>query len=98
MGSGAMIYKQRFINVGSDTQILKGEDKYTDTQTHRQQGDIISLLLFNFLTLKKKQVKETTKLSFVIVGVGRTARSVYFARGFVPRRSCGRGLTFGTED
>jgi hypothetical protein len=42
MGSGAMIYVPSFIETCSDIQKLMGED----TQTHRQDGDCISLLLF----------------------------------------------------
>jgi hypothetical protein len=41
MGSGAMIYIPSFINIGSGNQKLIG-----DTQTQRQQGDLISLLLY----------------------------------------------------
>jgi hypothetical protein len=41
MGSGAMIYIPSFINIGSGIQKLL-EDIHT--QTHRQQGDLISLL------------------------------------------------------
>jgi hypothetical protein len=44
MGSGAMIYIPSFIKIGSDIQKLKRWDTHTDT--HRQQGDLISLLLF----------------------------------------------------
>jgi hypothetical protein len=51
MGSGAMIYKQRFIEVGSGVQRLI----FGDTQTHRQQGDLISLL--QFLQNKKSRLK-----------------------------------------
>jgi hypothetical protein len=42
MGSGAMIYISSSIKIGSDIQKLIMED----TQTHRQQGDHTSLLLF----------------------------------------------------
>jgi hypothetical protein len=42
MGSGAMIYIASYINIGSDIQqVIRG-----DSQTHRQQGDRISLLLY----------------------------------------------------
>jgi hypothetical protein len=44
MGSGVMIYIPSFIKIASGIQKLKG--KYTDTQTHRQHGDSISLLSF----------------------------------------------------
>jgi hypothetical protein len=42
MGSGAMIYIPSFLEIGS------GIQKWIEgvTQTHRQQGDLISLLLF----------------------------------------------------
>jgi hypothetical protein len=42
MGSGATIYIPSFIKIGSGIKkLIKG-----DTQTHRQHGDLISLLLF----------------------------------------------------
>jgi hypothetical protein len=41
MGAGAMIYIPSFMKIGSGIQKLLG-----GTQTHRQQGDLISLLLF----------------------------------------------------
>jgi hypothetical protein len=40
MGSGTIIYIPSFINIDSGIQKLIGRD------THRQQGDLISLLLF----------------------------------------------------
>jgi hypothetical protein len=40
MGSGAMMYIPSFIKTGSDIQKLIRRD----TQTHRQHGDLISLL------------------------------------------------------
>jgi hypothetical protein len=43
MGSGALIYIQHFIKTGSGIKKLMGGG---DTQTHRQQGDLICLLLF----------------------------------------------------
>jgi hypothetical protein len=43
MGSGGMICIINVIKIGSGVQTLLG-GKYTDTQTHRQQGDLISLL------------------------------------------------------
>jgi hypothetical protein len=43
MGSGAMIYKTRFIKTGSGIQqLIRG-----DTQTLKQHGDFISLLIFS---------------------------------------------------
>jgi hypothetical protein len=42
MGSGAMIYKPSFIKIGSGIQRLGGGYTYR----HRQQGDLISLLVF----------------------------------------------------
>jgi hypothetical protein len=42
MGSGAMTYIPSFIKNGSGLQMLL----VSDTQTHRQQGDLISLRLF----------------------------------------------------
>jgi hypothetical protein len=42
MGSGAMIYIPSFVQIGSGIQtFIKA-----DTQTHREQGHLISLLLF----------------------------------------------------
>jgi hypothetical protein len=42
MGSGAMICVPSFIKIGSGIQkLIRG-----DTQTHRQHGDLISILLF----------------------------------------------------
>jgi hypothetical protein len=42
MGSGAIIYIQSFIKIGSGIQKVTG---WGDTQTNRQQGDLISLFL-----------------------------------------------------
>jgi hypothetical protein len=44
MGSGAVIYVPSFIKIGSGVQKLKGGD--TQTHTHGQQRDLISLLYF----------------------------------------------------
>jgi hypothetical protein len=44
MGSGAVIYVQSFIKIGSGVQKLIGG--YTDTHTHDQQSNLISLLYF----------------------------------------------------
>jgi hypothetical protein len=44
MGLGTMIYTSSFINIGSRIQKLLGE---IHMQTHRQQGDLICLLLFS---------------------------------------------------
>jgi hypothetical protein len=41
VGSGTMIHISSFINTGSAIQKLKG-----DRQTHREQGDGITLVLF----------------------------------------------------
>jgi hypothetical protein len=46
MGSGAMIRISDFIKIDSDMQKLIAGD----TQTHRQQGDRISLFSFIFLS------------------------------------------------
>jgi hypothetical protein len=43
MGTGAMIYIPSFMNTGPDIQKLLREIR---THTHRQQGDIISILTF----------------------------------------------------
>jgi hypothetical protein len=43
MGSGAMIYIPSFMKIGSGIQkLIRG-----NTQTQRQQGDLISLLFFS---------------------------------------------------
>jgi hypothetical protein len=44
MGSGAMIYVRSFIKIGSGIQKLIWEGVHR--HSHRQQGDIISLLYF----------------------------------------------------
>jgi hypothetical protein len=44
MGSGVVIYVPSFINIGSGVQKLVVGD--TQTHTHRQQRDLISLLCF----------------------------------------------------
>jgi hypothetical protein len=56
MGSGAMIYIPSFIKNGSTIRKLIGGG---GTQTHRQRGDFINLLLFlaYFSYLKKMKVK-----------------------------------------
>jgi hypothetical protein len=46
MGPGAMIHTSSFITTSSGTEKLLGGGIYTYIQTHRQQGDFISLLLF----------------------------------------------------
>jgi hypothetical protein len=45
MGSGAMIHITVFINTGSGIQNLRGRGQ-GDSQTRRQQDDLISILLF----------------------------------------------------
>jgi hypothetical protein len=45
MGSGSVIYVPSFIKIGSGVQKLIGGRG--DTQTHRQQRDLISLLHFS---------------------------------------------------
>jgi hypothetical protein len=64
MGSGAMTYIPRFINPGSDIQkVIAG------IQTHRQHGDLISLLS-NFQNTESRLV---TDINSVVWGVGRTS-------------------------
>jgi hypothetical protein len=46
MGSGAVTYVPCFIKIGSGIQKLMGE-RYTDTHTHTEQRDLISLLYLN---------------------------------------------------
>jgi hypothetical protein len=46
MGSGAVIYVQSFIQIGSGVQKLIGGNKQTHTHTHTEQRDLISLLYF----------------------------------------------------
>jgi hypothetical protein len=48
MGSGSMIYVPSFMKIGG----------FTDTHTHRQHGDLISLLLFFH---NKKSMLKTQK-------------------------------------
>jgi hypothetical protein len=55
MSSGAMIYIPRFINFGSGIQKLSGGT--THIQTHRQQGELIKLLLL----FKYKESRLKTK-------------------------------------
>jgi hypothetical protein len=54
MGSGAMIYIATFRKIGSGIQKLIGG---IYVQTHRQQGDLISLLLF--FQYKESRLKTT---------------------------------------
>jgi hypothetical protein len=49
MGSGAMIYIPSFIKIGSGIQKLIS----VDSQTHRQNGDRISILSFSFFKIRK---------------------------------------------
>jgi hypothetical protein len=59
MGSGAMISVSSFIKIGSGIQNLIGGD----TQTHRQQGDLISLLLaFQNRESRQKNTKGSRKI------------------------------------
>jgi hypothetical protein len=44
MGSGSVIYVPSFVKIASGIQKLMGGEEYTDTHTHRQQRDLISLL------------------------------------------------------
>jgi hypothetical protein len=53
MDSGAMIYTPSFIMTGSDIQKLI----WGDTQTHRKQGDRISLLSFFFFENTASRLK-----------------------------------------
>jgi hypothetical protein len=56
MGTGALICKPSFIMIGSAIQKLIGEKHIpTHMHTHRQQGDIITLLLFFFKLRKEGQ-------------------------------------------
>jgi hypothetical protein len=43
MGSGVMIYIPSFIKIGSG---IQRNEKRGDSQTHRQHGDLISLLFY----------------------------------------------------
>jgi hypothetical protein len=43
MSSDAMIYVPSFITIGSDIQKLFDENTDTDTQTQREQGNLIKL-------------------------------------------------------
>jgi hypothetical protein len=55
MGSGAITYIPSYIQIGSGIQKLKGGN----TQTHRQQGDLISLCCL-FFENKKRGLKTET--------------------------------------
>jgi hypothetical protein len=44
MALGGIIHISSFVKISSDLQLLEGI--HTDRHTHRQQGDLISLLLF----------------------------------------------------
>jgi hypothetical protein len=46
MGSGAMIYIQSFIRFFQAFRRCYGGYTYIQSQTHREQGDLIRLLLF----------------------------------------------------
>jgi hypothetical protein len=46
LGSAAVICILSFIKIVSGIEKLRRWDTHTDTQTHGQQGDLISLLLF----------------------------------------------------
>jgi hypothetical protein len=56
MGSGAVIYMPSFIKIGSGIQKLTGG---VCIQTHRQQGNLISLLLL-FFKIRKVCYKHVT--------------------------------------
>jgi hypothetical protein len=58
MGSDAMIYTPSFIKIASSIQKFMGRGK-VDSQTHREHGDFISILLFfhNNESSLKKDVK-----------------------------------------
>jgi hypothetical protein len=58
MGLGAMIYIPRFITIGSGIQkMITG-----DTFTHRQHGDLLSLLLF--FQNKESRLKSTSNFHY----------------------------------
>jgi hypothetical protein len=61
MGSGALYYILSFTKIGSGIQMLKGG-------THRQQGDLISLLL-SFQNKESVLMKKTRKPSAMITGL-----------------------------
>jgi hypothetical protein len=46
VASGGMMYIPSFITIGSGIKKLLGGGCYTFRQAHRQQGDLIGLLLF----------------------------------------------------
>jgi hypothetical protein len=64
--SGAMIYIPSFIKIGSGIRKLFG----WDTQTHRQHGDRISLLLF----FRNKESRLKTQISLSFFSMGTTQR------------------------
>jgi hypothetical protein len=46
MGPGAMIHIPSFVKIGSGIEKFDGGGTHTHSKTHRQQGDLVSLLLF----------------------------------------------------
>jgi hypothetical protein len=59
MGSSDMIYIPNFINIGSGIQkLIEG-----DAQTHRQHGDLISLLLL-FQNKESRLIKINTYINY----------------------------------
>jgi hypothetical protein len=61
MGSGAMLYTSSFIKTGSGCRKFMG-----DTQTHRQQGVLIRVLLF--YQSKESRLKITLKFEISFIG------------------------------
>jgi hypothetical protein len=72
MASGAMIYIPSFIKTGSGIHnLIEG-----DSQTHRQHGGLISLLLF-FQNKESRLKKRTAQYSYITVYVSTSSdRSV----------------------
>jgi hypothetical protein len=64
MSSGALIYIPSFIHIGSGIQkLMEGK-----TQTHRQHGDLISLLLFFLNKESRLRIDNVMFKMSIIVG------------------------------
>jgi hypothetical protein len=64
MGSGAVINVPSFIKIDSGIQKLM--EGYRDIHTHRQQGDLINLLLF-FLNKESRLKRDAVQVASKII-------------------------------
>jgi hypothetical protein len=79
MGLVVMIYIQSFIKIGSGIQTFIGGD----TQTHRQHGNLISLVLLLQNKKKRLRMNSHTCLSTVRLSSERVSASFINLRGMV---------------